>query len=46
MKKGGRKEGDVRFQQTHYQDLHQLLLTVSWDRHIQRITPDGILVSL
>ena len=26
----------VGFQQTHHQGLHQLLLTVSWDRHTQR----------
>ena len=36
----------VRFQQTHYQGLRRLLLTVSWDLRAKQGTPDGVLVSL
>ena len=36
----------VRFQQTYNQGLRQLFLTVSWDLHTFRDTPDGVLLSL
>ena len=36
----------VRFQQTHNQGLHQLLLTVSWDLRAQHGTPDNVFDSL